>query len=519
MIVWVERGEELPRVGWDLSINTSFTTSTGANRDAENITATEETHVVTVEVGSGSSDIHGAASTYSSGSSSIVTNSFHENVEDSTHTFHDDQSEGLTWEDGLTASGGTVVSTDGAFTASSAYTYTFSSSFHFSRSFSSYDSFTYHPGGVTSVTSSSSDSSSGTQTSSGSDSTQDSQSSEWSGAAPELGSWLTTAVLTSTREFVSFADTTLAGSEHTVTTITSPEGTRYSLTTRSIEASGRSHISATATDSFTHVQDGEAREIGYADKTFFSAGPCMRLYVSPGIAENGVSALCEVFHSVDGVLQTAASFRSSTTTFDDGAGRSSTLYSYETVTHSGGNRAPTPQVGVVDWRSPSLFPGCRPYSALEVTDAIYSSYSIAVAPTVTATAEHTRRASGRTFVGPPGVTQVVTWNSADTLVMESLITDSTASGGALGGGGFPPAQGNMSATFYPGVFLLTTYADTGGSFTTRLTFTDSTTTSWSRGEEWVVEALPAYKDSGVIVETENFAALIELPCGLTATDV
>jgi hypothetical protein len=513
MLQWIEKGSELPRVGTDITVlhSTSSATDSVLPPDPQ---ATESARSYTESSinSSFSNDVSGGEAHLSSGSTSSQFLTGSTRITSSNFSATQSQSASASYVTGSTSGGTTVIDASGNRSITTSYT----------ESGSTRITFTAQGGTTVTITGRVSPTSTTSTTSTAATPPDDSSSSETATGtgtsttleipAGDLGSYQTTSETTEARTYATYS--TEEGTDTVLSTASSTESegtfTRSAVFTIHTTSTVESHIpyATTAESSVSFVVSSDASEIGFAENTRIEPGHCCELFTSPGI--DGISAFCDAYASVAGGLTLEQDISSTSDSATDDMGGSTTSWGYDiegqTETDSPIGIDPHFGMGV-----PSVIPGIgyRPYSALSNSDPIYDSYTIDVAATCTNTDESTRRQQGILVTANFG-TQVVTLNSEDSLVMGSVVTASTFED--AGAGGFPDAAGDISYTFSSGVYGITRYDSAGVSSETTESYSDSSTGTIARGEQWAVEPIPAFQPGGARL-CNSVAAVSEISCG------
>jgi len=281
---------------------------------------------------------------------------------------------------------------------------------------------------------------------------------------------------------------------------------------------------------------------GFAENTVYIADKCNQLYTAGPLT--GIGDWCEVFSTVSRItvkpvmatgtssISGSDSGSSTTQTVSTGTGAGGLVFgqttqitqafsssnsihqsTYSLVSYSVSNAPATidPQFEV---RIPMNLSGWQPVSGMQLSDNVYSTYTIHVDTRVTDTDEIARRKIGATYQRLE-VSQVGTLFSGDTLSMQTLNAPQTSTYKAYGGYG--RAEGSNTVWFSAGVFSITQYLTSPQTSTTYTTkFSSTHTSEIPRGELWFIAALPesVYSGSSPWMDGVEQILVAEVPCGI-----
>lgn len=356
-------------------------------------------------------------------------------------------------------------------------------------------------------------------------------------SAGTVESWQTTSSITTTFNFISWTESEGTFSEWTTdstntgsvseTFVTSTSYTRswHWDTVSTTDGGGTVSTSVTSSveTSSISVVDDAPRELGFFAKTVYLPSPCNQLYTAGPIG--GIQDFCNAYGSVDSTTLIPELSFTSTTSGDSAEDSSSsetettalgfttqestkslsdtasglTQSSYEFSTFA----LPQPITSIFSAIfDPDLAAGYQPWTAMDTTDKVYSSYTIHIATSVTGTDEAASRKLGLTF-NRHGVTQIVPISSNDTLQMQTSLSASITS--YIANGGFGGTTGNNSWVADPGVYSVSQYSiDTDGdrvSYTYVTTFEDATTVTFPEGDLWTASVYSSTVLNDTSIET------------------
>jgi hypothetical protein len=256
----------------------------------------------------------------------------------------------------------------------------------------------------------------------------------------------------------------------TTTTETTVEVPFSSYTTTDEEGTITTFVTATITYTekalTTEAVTFDGSEGCMDQDTIYEAGECMRLYTA-GPSGGGIQAFCDVYASVLSFIRKHTWEPTSTTSGESGDSSASgyTSFSYLPVEQSTDGGYPQTFVGGFNVKVPSSPPGYQPYDSLAVSDDVYGSYTIDVATTLdTDSPEYSSRSAGTTFGRGP-ITQVLTLDSNDTLVMGTVVASTTG----IGNGGYGYVSGDATVSFAVGVYDVTSVSSNGSSSSEQIT--------------------------------------------------
>jgi hypothetical protein len=246
--------------------------------------------------------------------------------------------------------------------------------------------------------------------------------------------------------------------------------------------------------------------------TVYLPSPCHVLYEAGPIGEGQVLPFCDVY-SPEAEVSISQEYETSSTTSSSTASNSAygrTEWSYEFGTGTTGG-FPQTFFGTAVVFVPDSLPGFQPYYAMAISDDVYDSFTIDVATTLaTTTPEYSLRSEGTMFQRGQ-ITQVLTLNSNDTLVMGTPVGTTSV----VGKGGYGWVTGDATVVFSRGVYNITHVGTDGTTSSEVVTYSTTGSTIISPlGEALGIIAALAVSDGGTWGEGVEKKTVVELACAL-----
>jgi hypothetical protein len=326
---------------------------------------------------------------------------------------------------------------------------------------------------------------------------------------------------TSTSEFTETGTSWSTASEltfiHTTYSTTADDGTTVTIySTGLTETSFENHVTADSITSYTFLRTYTDYVQTEGDDTYsplnarntrIMANVCHALWTAGPIF--GTERSCDIFAEDAGPIEFSPFYTQLSIT-DAGANDSFTFWFFVESFQTGVDYpVPYGEFKNIGFQAPGFVSGYRPWSAVQSDKAIYSSYSIDLPFTVSGT-DFFIRQIGTTF-DKGRITDVLTLNSEDTLVMMSEVTSSTDTIGAAAGG-FPGRAGQITMVQNQGVYSITEYNVAGdiSVYETTVTPSESSTTI-PEGNVYAWESIDAYvPTAGWPTNEKTF--VMEIPC-------